>query len=240
MKTALVTGGSHGIGLAIALELLKDGYKVAIFSRRPEKALPLLTYFDPKNYMLIAGDALQPETYKDLIPKISEKLGTPNILINNVGGGGRWGSDKLLETKLETWKEVFQKNVWIAVELIYQILPYMLESNWGRVITVSSIHSGETGGRPWFSMAKSAENALMKTLSKDKTFVRKGITFNTISPGAILISNTAPKEFCDTLPMGRLGTPKEVAMAVRFLCSEESSFINGANIVIDGGESNRI
>ena len=105
------------------------------------------------------------------------------------------------------------------------------------------------GGRPWFNIAKSAQITLMKNLSKHKYLVRNGITFNTVSPGGIFIEGTGfekekkedPDKFDkfidDNFPVGRMGTPEDVAELVVFLCSNKASFINGSQIMIDGGQS---
>lgn len=117
-------------------------------------------------------------------------------------------------------------------------------------MTVTSIYGGkEGGGRPWFTMAKAAETGLMKSLSATPYLVREGITFNSVAPGGIYIAGTGfedekrrdPAAFermiDEEYPLGRLGTPEEVAAAVVFLCSRQASLVNGANITVDGGQS---
>ena len=147
------------------------------------------------------------------------------------------------------WHEVYAKNAGAATHFTMSFLPYMKEQQWGRVITIASIYSKEGGGRPWFNMAKAAEISLMKTLAMDPNLVRSGITFNSVAPGAIMIPDTGweeemladPKGFNKKaekmFPLGRAGTPKEVADVVVFMCSEQASLLNGACIPIDGAES---
>jgi 3-oxoacyl-[acyl-carrier protein] reductase len=125
----------------------------------------------------------------------------------------------------------------------------MRKQKWGRVVTVTSTLGKEAGGRPWFNMAKAAETALMKNLALNHRLVRDGITFNSVAPGAIMIPDTGwehelkkdPDAFNvmvkDRYPLGRLGTPKEVADVICFVCSEKASLLNGAAILVDGGES---
>jgi 3-oxoacyl-[acyl-carrier protein] reductase len=125
----------------------------------------------------------------------------------------------------------------------------MRRQRWGRVVTITSVLGIEAGGKPWFNVAKAAQTTLMKNLSRNKALVRSGITFNSVAPGAIMIPDTGwekelqrdPAEFEKLLdqsfPLGRLGTPEEVADVVAFICSDRARLVNGAAIVVDGGES---
>jgi 3-oxoacyl-[acyl-carrier protein] reductase len=155
------------------------------------------------------------------------KEGGVDILVNNVGGGGRWGTT-LLETPIETWDQVYQKNARCAIQLTKALLSTMLERGWGRVVTISSVHGREAGSTAGFMMAKSAEIALMKGLAVHPTLFGRGVTFNTVAPGYIFIEGK------DTEPSK--GTPEDVAAAVVFLCSQQARHINGACLVVDGGE----
>ena len=141
------------------------------------------------------------------------------------------------------------KNFYIAQKLTMNLLPDMIKNKFGRVITIASVLGKEAGGRPWFNSAKSAQIAMMKTLSKYKKACQSNITFNTVAPGAILIPNTgwselkktAPNKFNrfeKSIPVGRLGKPEDVANLVLFLSSIYARHINGSCITVDGGESN--
>ncbi len=164
-KVALVTGGSHGIGLATAKALIAEGCKVAICSRdttRLREAVSLLG----GGVMAIRADVLRVGDIKDVIDGVMDTFGTIHILVNNVGGGGRWGRPDVESTSEEVWSEVYQKNAGAAAHFTRLAIPYMRKQKWGRVVTVASIHGVEGGGRPWFTMAKAAEVALMKSLAK--------------------------------------------------------------------------
>ena len=163
----------------------------------------------------------------------------PDILINNVGGGGRWGSESIENTSHDVWEQVYQKNAGAAVDLTMWAIPHMRARKWGRVVTITSILGGKDGnGRPWFSMAKAAQTALMKSLATQSYLARDGITFNSVAPGLIDVGK--PGLGNEELPLGRMGTPEEVANVVAFLCSDGASLVNGANIVVDGGQSRGI
>lgn len=218
---ALVTGGSHGIGLAICEQFRAGGVEVFTFSReRAERK----------------ADALNPDDRR----RVWDAIHTVDILINNVGGGGSWGPEERERAKPLVWSEVWQKNAQAAADFTTWALPAMMDRRWGRVVTIASIHGREAGGRPWFAAAKAAEIAMMKAYSRDPRFVQRGITFNTVCPGLVEIegkthlSHTADEWWS---PMGRMGQPEEVANLVSFLCSDKAAWINGSCIVIDGGES---
>lgn len=244
-KRALVTGGSHGVGLACAKALMAEGCDVAICSRQADRLLDA-----DADWIVAQFDALKPETIGPVFAELSQVWGGFDILINNVGGGGRWGSDDLLGTELDVWEQVYQKNAGAAIQFTRWAVAHMLKARWGRVVTIAS-NTGtvEAHPRPWFTMAKAAEHALMKSLAINPQFAKANITFNTVSPGELWIEGTATvKESNDdfhgwaeriarTHPRGRLGSAEEVASVVAFLCSEQASLVSGANILVDGGQS---
>lgn len=204
MRKALITGGTRGIGAAIFEALDKTG-DAFTFSRATGK------------------DATKPEDRK----AVKDYIGHCDILIHNVGGGGRFGLDE----------EVWAKNVEAMVDFTNWALDGMLQRKWGRVIAISSIHGREYGSRAVFMAAKAAQIAYMKGMSKN--FARYGVTFNTVCPGNVLVEGK-PKVDEEKLPMRRMGKPEEVAKLVAFLCSDDAAWINGSTIVIDGGESHAL
>ena len=251
-KFALVTGGSHGIGLASARQLAAEGCNVAICSRsqqRLDAAMESLKGYGVR-LLAVTADVLEATDADRVMDVLDREWGELHILVNNVGGGGRWGKESVEETELRVWSEVYEKNAMAAVRFTRRALPHMRRSQWGRVVTITSIYGGkEGGGRPWFTMAKAAETGLMKSLSAMTYLVREGITFNSVAPGGIYIPGTGfedekrrdPAAFARMVdaeyPLGRLGTPEEVAAVVVFLCSAQASLVNGANITVDGGQS---
>jgi 3-oxoacyl-[acyl-carrier protein] reductase len=250
-KYALITGGSHGIGLATAKALAAEGCRVAICSRtqaRLDAAIGELKGYGVKAEAF-AADVLQTGDIDRVMDGIEKVWGTLHILVNNVGGGGRWGEENVEATEPRVWIEVFEKNAMAAVRFTRRAIPLMRKNGWGRVITVTSMHGREGGGRPWYNMAKGAETNLMKTLALTRYLVRDGITFNSVAPGGIYIAGTGfeeeqrrdPEAFARAIdehyPLGRMGAPEEVAAVIAFLCSPQAALVNGANIAVDGGQT---
>lgn len=210
MARALVTGATRGIGAAIVAELARWGHTTHTFSRSPNPWF-VADATDPKGRQLV-----------------KEHIGHCDILINNVGGGGRYGTDQ----------EVWAKNVDAMIDFTQWAISGMAQRGWGRVVTISSIHGREYGSRAVFMAAKAAQIAYMKGMSRSD-MVRHGITFNTVCPGNVLVEGK-PRVDESLLPMGRMGKPQEVAHLVTFLCSSYAAWINGSTITIDGGESHAI
>jgi len=249
-KRVLVTGGSHGLGEAIALSLAAEGCDTAICARDKSRVDAVVTKLQGYKVRTlgISADVFIAKDIDRVMDTVSEAWGGIDILVNNVGGGGRWGSVVVEETPEQVWMDVYTKNAMAAVRFTMRAIPCMRRQKWGRVVTISSLAGLEGSGRPWYSMAKTAEISLMKTLARNKDLSRDGITFNSIAPGAIMIPGTGwdkeckenPKTFAQFvdqhLPLGRPGSPQEVANVVAFICSDKASLINGAAIAVDGAE----
>lgn len=250
-KRALVTGGSHGIGLAAAQALANEGCDVAICSRNRERLASATRLLQLHGHTVLSGpcDVHSSEAIDEFCNTVIAKWGGVDILVNNIGGGGRWGKRSILETDEKVWVEVYEKNALAAIRFTVRMLPYMRLQKWGRIVTVTSRLGREGGGRPWFNMAKAAQTSLMKTLGMDQELARDGITFNSVAPGNVMIPGTGwdlearnnPEEFrryvAQECPLGRLGSPEEIGAVIAFVCSQQASLINGAAIAVDGGES---
>ena len=250
-KNAIVTGGSHGIGLETAKMLASEGCNIVILARDQDKlkyAKSEIESFGVK-CLALSVDVLSKSDIEKSFQKIADYWSEIHILVNNVGGGGRWGIDDFVNNPDNVWQEVYDKNMTAAIRYTRFVIPFMKKQSWGRVITITSTLGRQAGGRPWFNIAKTAQTCLMKNLALNKDLVRHGITFNSVAPGCIMIPNTGweeemkknPDKFNqmvkEKFPLGRMGLPEEVAYAVAMLCSENASLINGTALAVDGGES---
>jgi 3-oxoacyl-[acyl-carrier protein] reductase len=250
-KVALVTGGSHGIGRSIALTLAREGCRVALCARGKERVDDVVGEIEAGGGEAIGveADVMHADDVDRVVAAVIAAWGTLHILVNNAGGGGRWGSERVEETREDVWLDVYNKNAVAAMRFTMRALPHMRRQRWGRVVTITSMHGREGGGRPWFNMAKTAQTALMKNLALRRDLARDGITFNSVAPGAIMIPDTGweaerdkdPAAFAAMVdrefPLGRLGTPDEVAYVVAMVCAAPASLVNGAAIAVDGGET---
>jgi len=251
-KKAFISGGSRGIGLATAKALASEGCDIAICGRDPdslEAARVEISSIGDVDCQIYKVDVLKKEEIKNSFAEIEKDWGGVDILINNVGGGGRWGIDDFLKNPDDVWLDVYDKNFTSTLLYTRYAVPYMKNKGWGRVITITSTLGRQAGGRPWFNVAKTSQTCLMKNLSLNKELVRSGITFNSVAPGCIMIPRTGwekernrdPIAFQamikERFPLGRMGKPEEVAHCVLMLCSKGASLINGAAIPVDGGES---
>lgn len=249
-KVALVTGGSSGIGRAIALALAAEGCKVAICARGQHRMDAVVGEIEALGGagLGIEADVLRPVDIQQTMDTVVGTWSTLHLLVNNVGGGGERGNRLVERSPPGLWDEVYALNAGATAKFTMLALPHMRRQAWGRVVTITSLQGHEGGGRPWYAMAKRAQTALMKSLALDPSLSQAGITFNCVAPGAVLwegnewdfFRRTNPRGFAayaEAQPSGRLGTPQEVADLVALVCSQQASRLNGASIPLDGGAS---
>lgn len=250
-KRVLVTGGSSGIGKAIALALAEEGCQVAICARNQTTLNQTVAELNNKRSDCVGlqVDVTCPTQIQQGWETLVRNWGTIDILINNVGGGGERNETRVEDVDEEQWIQTYSLNALAALRFTKKAIPLMRKQKWGRVVTIASIQGREGTGRPWYAMSKSAEITLMKTLARNAELVRDGLTFNSIAPGTVFTEDNDwgrfkienPQKFFsvihDKCPLGRPGEPEEIASVVTFVCSDPASFINGACLVVDGGES---
>lgn len=250
-KHALVTGGSYGIGREIALGLAEEGCHVAVCARHRPRLDETVREIEQRGVkgLGVSADVTIGEDIERVVSTVVEAWGTLHVLVNNAGGGGERVETPVEEVEEQVWSQVFSRNALAAARFTMRAIPLMRRQKWGRVVTITSLQGHEAGGRPWYAMAKTAETSLTKALAMDRSLARDGITFNCVAPGAIITAGNEwdrfrrdrPDAFREVVdrdfPLGRLGTPAEVAAVVAFVCSRRASLLSGASIPADGGQS---
>lgn len=250
-KYALVTAASRGIGRATALALADEGCNVAICARNIEKLETVAGEIRKRGVQAIAvqADVTVAPDIDRVFGRIRSGWGALHILVNNAGGVIPQPPGGIEEVSDDYWMKIYDLNARAAIRFTNLAVPFMRKKKWGRVVTVSSKQGKEGGGKPWYTMAKSAEIAMMKTMAMSFELARDGITFNSVAPGAILTEEGNWADFLkkdpeklkkrleETFPMARLGQPEEVAAAIVFLCSAPASLVTGACVPVDGAES---
>ncbi len=235
-KLAVVTGGTRGIGRAISTELQNDGYVVvANYSTNDARAKE---FSEETGIKTLKWDVSDYAACQQNITKISSDMGMPiSVLINNAG----ISRDSMLhKLEHENWLEVINVNLSSCFNMCKAVITSMREQNYGRIINISSINalSGRVGVTN-YSAAKAGILGLTKALARESA--SKGITVNAVAPGYIdteLLSNVPEnimQDLISQIPVGRLGNPKEIARLVKFLVSQDSGFITGETISINGG-----
>ncbi|MFA9458983.1 SDR family NAD(P)-dependent oxidoreductase [Halalkalibacter sp. AB-rgal2] len=242
-KVALVTGGSKGIGLSIAKGLQEEGARVVVVARGKEALAEIEQEHD--NIDTIAADLMNATEREDVMKHITERYGKLDILVNNVGGSN---GGAIMETSMELFYEGLELNYFSAVHFSKLALPYMKAQQSGAIINITSIFGRESGGKATYNNAKAAMISFTKALADE--VIIDGIRVNSVAPGSILHPTgnwqkrieenpEKMKQFVDgEIPGGRFGRPEEVANVVVFLASEKASWVSGATINVDGGQSN--
>jgi NAD(P)-dependent dehydrogenase (short-subunit alcohol dehydrogenase family) len=241
-KTLILTGASRGIGHATVKRFASAGWRVITCSRHPfPENCPW--EMGPEDHIQV--DLGDPADTLNAVAEMRQRLdaqgGRLNALVNNAGispkasGGGRLGS---IDTALEDWQRVFQVNFFAPIMLARGLLAE-LERAQGAVVNLTSIAGGRV--HPFagaaYATSKSALAGLTREMAAD--FGPRGIRVNAISPGEIdtaILSPGTDRIVREQIPLRRLGEPEEVAKAIYFLCTEQSSYVNGAELHINGGQ----
>jgi 3-oxoacyl-[acyl-carrier protein] reductase len=248
-RVALVAGSSRGIGKAIALGLLREGCRTCVSGRDPvdlsQTAAEFEKEFGPDRVMQFAGDLTKTEMITRAIEQIRGAWGPLHCVVANVGSGrgkAGWSLDE------DEWERLFRLNLWGSVRLVEAAIPLLIEGGRGSVVLIASIAGVEVTPAPLpYSAAKAALINYGKNLSR--LVASRGVRVNSVAPGNILFPGGSWEKhlaerrdevirYIETeVAMRRFGGAEEIGNLVVFLCSEKASFITGACIVADGGQT---
>jgi acetoacetyl-CoA reductase len=235
-RTALVTGGSRGIGAAISIALKKAGYNVAAnYAGNEETAKKFTDETGIKTYKWSVADY---DACADGIKAVEADLGPVDVLVNNAG----ITRDAMFHRMTrEQWNEVIGTNLNGVFNMTHPLWSGMRDRKFGRIITISSIN-GQKGqmGQANYSASKAGDIGFTKALAQEGA--RAGITVNVICPGYIgtdmvmAVPEKVRESIIAQIPVGRLGEPDEIARCVVFLASDEAGFITGSTLTANGGQ----
>ena len=239
-RIALVTGGGRGIGREIALELARRGCSVAInFSRSEKAAEEAAAEIEAMGCkaVTVKADVSSAAEVKEMFAFVASKLGPVEILVCNAG---ITRDNLLMRMKEDEWNDVISADLSSLFYCAKEALRPMLKARWGRIIAISSI-TGLVGnpGQCNYAAAKAGMTGFIKSLAREVG--SRGITANAVAPGYIETDMTSvlPEEVREAMlkniPSGRTGTPSDVAKAVAFLASDDSEYIQGQVLAVDGG-----
>ena len=235
-RVALVTGGTRGIGHAVVARLKADGFKVAAGYANDEATAKATA--DEFGVMIVKGNVGEFESCKRAVAEVEAELGPIDVLVNNAG----ITRDAMLHRMTpEQWNEVIFVNLASIFNMSRQVIEGMRARGYGRIINISSIN-GQKGqmGQTNYSAAKAGVIGFTKALAQETA--NKGITVNAVVPGYIdtemvsAVPANVMERIVGAIPVGRLGKAEEIAACVAFLAREDSSFITGASLTVNGGQ----
>ena len=241
-KVALVSGGSRGLGEAQAKLLAAEGAKVAIGDLLEDEGKKVEAEINELGgeALFMRLDVTQADQWTQIIDETVSRFGKLDVLVNNAGIGGRGGLEDMTE---EEWDEVMAvnaKGVFLGTKLA---MPEILKAGGGSIVNISSQMGivGSDTSNPAYQASKAAVHVFTKSIAL--RYATMGVRVNSVHPGPIdtpmlqagFVDPERMQRVMSKVPMGRVGRPEEIAYGVLFLSSDESSFITGAGLVIDGG-----
>lgn len=236
-RRALVTAASSGIGKGCAAALAEEGAQVFICARDPQRLTAAAAEIGARG--LLAVDLTSPGDTDRLVAAAAERLGGLDILVTNVPNPSPGGFDQMSD---DDWDRAHQATLMSVVRLVRLALPWLARSPAPRIVNLSSTAAQEVlPGRLFSAAYRSALAALAKHLSLQTA--AQGVTVNVIAPGSIRTPDwdeASARQAAKGVPLGRLGSAREVGALCAFLCSEQAAYVTGQTFVIDGGVSSVI
>ena len=239
-KVALITGATRGIGKEIALELAENGFDIAINYRSKQEGMEELKKEIEKHNVraeFVKADVSNFEECENMVKETIEKFGKIDVLVNNAG---ITKDGLIMRMKKEDFENVIDVNLTGTFNVTRNVIPYMIKQKSGRIINLSSV-VGVVGnaGQTNYSASKAGIIGFTKSLAKE--VASRNILVNAIAPGFIdtdmtnVLSDTVKEGINSQIPLKRMGSPREVAKIVKFLSSDDSSYVTGQVINVDGG-----
>jgi 3-oxoacyl-[acyl-carrier protein] reductase len=235
--TAIVTGGSRGIGFAIAEELAAGGARVAVTARAESRAAEAAEALGGAGGRGYACDVQDASACDDLVHRVEEEMGPVDVLVNNAGIAR---DNLLVRLGDDDWQEVLDTNLRGAFFMMRAVARGMMRRRSGRIVNISSV-VGLTGNRGQANYAASKAGLVGLTKSVARELASRNVLVNAVAPGFVETDMTsdldgaAREELSDSIPLGRIGEPGDVASVVRFLVGPGASYITGQVLVVDGG-----
>ena len=239
-KVALVTGGTRGIGREIAITLAKNGYDIALNYRNENDALKeTISEIEAQNVKCLAvqGDVSNFDDTEKIAKEVFDNFGKIDVLVNNAG---ITKDNLILRMKKEDFENVINTNLVGTFNMTKNVVPYMVKAKCGRIINISSV-VGISGNAGQANYAASKAGIIGFTKSLAKELGSRNILVNAIAPGFIetdmtsVLKDEIKADILKTIPTKRMGKPEDVANVVKFLSSDDSSYITGQVIHVDGG-----
>ena len=239
-KCALITGATRGIGKQIAITLAKQGYNIALNYRKENEELENTKKEIEEigvQVLAVKGDVANFEECENFVKQVIERFGQIDVLVNNAG----ITKDMLLmRMKKEDFEQVLDTNLVGTFNVTKNVVPYMMKARSGRIINISSV-VGISGnaGQTNYSASKAGIIGFTKSLAKE--IASRNILVNAVAPGFIetnmtdVLKDDVKQEIAKNIPLKRMGTAQDVANVVKFLASDDSSYITGQVINVDGG-----
>lgn len=244
-KIAAITGAASGIGLSAARIFAREGARVIMIDRDRDGLDAALASLEGSGHTSCIMDVVDEEAWRSLAERLSQGDQGLDILVNNAGIGHY---SPITETSLESWRQVCAVNLDSVFLATKHLLPLLAASTQGSIINTSSMRA--LSGAPYmasYTASKAAVRAFTKVTAIECANAKNGVRANSVYPGHIETPLTAvyhldpeaSKQIIANIPVGRVGQPEEIANAMLFLASDESSFMTGADMVVDGGQTAR-